>query len=317
MFQDSSLLGTLQGLTPGRKPRLLLVDDQPINIQLMHRVFAEDCQVLMATSGTQALRICEDQAPDLVLLDIEMPGLDGFEVCRRLQASDTARNIPVIFVTAHTDPAQEALGLEIGAVDFITKPVNPPVLRARVRTHLLLKFQSDVLRELVFLDGLTGLYNRRYFDLQLEREWARSTRSRTPVSIILLDVDFFKRYNDHYGHLAGDDCLRTIAQLLQSSLKRKTDTVARYGGEEFVCLLPETSHLDALGIAADLERGIRRQAIPHEDSSVADIVTVSLGVATGTGGGSSQHAGALLTLADQQLYQAKNSGRGRACGTEL
>lgn len=300
-----------------RRPRLLLVDDQPLNIQVMYRIFAADCQVFMATSGMQALQICREQAPDLVLLDIEMPEMDGFEVCARLKADEQTRDIRVMFVTAHNDAAQETRGLEAGAVDFIAKPINPSVIKARVRTHLLLKFQSEALHRLAFLDGLTSLYNRRYFDLQLEREWARSTRSGTPVSLILVDVDFFKRYNDHYGHQAGDDCLRAIAQLLHASLKRKTDTVARYGGEEFVCLLPETSQHDAMDSATELERSIRRQAIVHQDSALADIVTVSLGVATGTAAGTRQDARALLTLADRQLYLAKNGGRGRACGATL
>ncbi len=315
MFTDNTLLAKLPGLAPDRKPRLLLVDDQAINIQVMHRAFAQDCQVFMATSGPQALQICQDQAPDLVLLDIEMPEMDGFEVCRRLKASDLTRHIPVIFVTAHTDPAQETSGLELGAVDFISKPVNPSVLRARVRTHLMLKFQSDVLRQLVFLDGLTTLHNRRYFDQQLDLEWARSARQDTVLSLILVDVDYFKRYNDHYGHQAGDDCLREIAALLKTSLRRGTDIVARYGGEEFVCLLPDTAQTDAMRLAEEIAKRVRDHDLPHAASEVAAAVTVSLGVASGTG----RHgdAQALLALADQQLYLAKSSGRNRACGARL
>ncbi len=315
MFQDNILFTALPGLGPDRKPRLLLVDDQPINIQTMHRAFAQNCQVFMATSGAQALQLCQDQAPDLVLLDVEMPEMDGFEVCRRLKASELTRNIPVIFVTAHTDPAQETQGLEVGAVDFISKPVNPSVLRARTRTHLMLKFQSDMLRELVYLDGLTTLHNRRYFDQQLDLEWARSVRHETALSLILVDVDYFKRYNDHYGHQAGDDCLREIAILLKTSFKRATDIVARYGGEEFVCLLPDTGHAEAMRLAEEIARRLRERALPHAASDVAAVVTVSLGVASGTGvQGNAQE---LLALADQQLYLAKSSGRARACGATL
>jgi diguanylate cyclase (GGDEF)-like protein len=315
MFGNTTLFNTLAGFAPERKPRLLLVDDQAINIQVMHRVFAQDCQVFMATSGIQALKIIEEQMPDLVLLDIEMPDMDGFEVCRRLKASEVTRNIQVIFVTAHTDPAQETQGLELGAVDFISKPINPAVLRARARTHLLLKFQSDVLRDMAFLDGLTALYNRRHFDRQLELEWARLGRHESTLSLILLDVDFFKRYNDHYGHQAGDDCLREIAALLKNSLKRGTDIVARYGGEEFVCLLPDTDHQHALRLAADIEQRVRLRALPHAASEVAPVVTVSLGVASGKGKQGNSHE--FLMLADQQLYRAKSEGRARACGAEL
>jgi diguanylate cyclase (GGDEF)-like protein len=298
------------------KPKLLVVDDQPINIQVMHQVFGGDYQVFMATSGPQALAICKANPPDLVLLDIVMPGMDGFEVCSSLKADDATCNIPVIFVTAHTDAAQETHGLGLGAVDFIAKPVNPAVVRARVKTQLTLKFQSDLLRKLVFLDGLSGVYNRRYFDLHLGFEWARSTRSSFPLSAIMIDVDHFKLFNDRYGHQSGDDCLRQIAVALKVCLKRPGDLVARYGGEEFACILPDTPFDDAMCLANDLERKVRALAIPHESSSVAEVITVSVGVATRTVD-SADDAAALVGLADSQLYNAKQSGRGRVCGAQL
>ena len=306
-----AMLGSSHG-----KPKLLVVDDQPINIQVMHQVFGGDYQVFMATSGTQALSICQTNPPDLVLLDIVMPGMDGFEVCIALKANDATCNIPVIFVTAHTDAAQETHGLSLGAVDFIAKPVNPAVVRARVKTQLTLKFQSDLLRKLVFLDGLSGVFNRRYFDQQLGVEWARSTRSSSPLSAIMIDVDHFKLYNDHYGHQAGDDCLRQIAMALKACLKRPADLVARYGGEEFGCILPDTAFDDAMGLANEMERKVRALGIPHEASSVARVVTVSVGVATRTVD-SVDDAVAMIGLADAQLYDAKQSGRGRVCGAQL
>ena len=298
------------------KPKLLVVDDQPINIQVMHQVFGGDYQVFMATSGEQALAICRDNPPDLVLLDIVMPGIDGFEVCTRLKANDATCDIPVIFVTAHTDAAQETHGLSLGAVDFIAKPVNPAVVRARVKTQLTLKFQSDLLRKLVFVDGLSGVFNRRYFDQQLGVEWARSTRSNAPLSIIMIDVDHFKLFNDRYGHQAGDDCLRQIAVTLKSCLKRPADLVARYGGEEFACILPDTPFDDAMVLARELERRVRAQNIPHEVSPMADVVTVSVGLATRAveSAGDAVH---LVGLADAQLYHAKQNGRGRVYGAPL
>jgi diguanylate cyclase (GGDEF)-like protein len=298
------------------KPRLLVVDDQPINIQVMHQVFGDDYQVFMATSGAQALALCRSNPPDLVLLDVVMPGMDGFEVCRQLKAHDPTRNIPIIFVTAHNDATQETQALDLGAVDFIAQPVNPPVVRARVRTHLTLKFQSDLLRKLAFLDGLTGVFNRRYFDQQLNLEWARAGRSGEPLSLILLDVDHFKQFNDHYGHQAGDDCLRQIAQTLKTSLRRPADLVARYGGEEFACILPNTPFDDAMALAQDLERSLRALRIAHTPSDVDTVVTASLGVATRDQGAQGD-AGALVGLADQELYHAKQAGRGRVCGTLL
>ena len=298
------------------KPKLLVVDDQPINIQVMHQLFGGDYQVFMATSGAQALAICLANPPDLVLLDIVMPGMDGFEVCTQLKANDATCNIPIIFVTAHTDAAQETHGLSLGAVDFIAKPVNPAVVRARVKTQLTLKFQSDLLRKLVFLDGLSGVFNRRYFDQQLSVEWSRSARSGLPLSAIMIDVDYFKLFNDRYGHQSGDDCLRQIAVTLKACLKRPADLVARYGGEEFACILPDTAFADAMCLAVDLERRIRALSIPHVSSGLAGVVTISVGVATRTAG-SSQEAAALVRLADTELYNAKQSGRGRVCGSQL
>ena len=298
------------------KPKLLVVDDQPINIQVMYQAFAGDYQIFMATNGEQALHICRSNPPDLVLLDVVMPGMDGFEVCSRLKADETTSHIPIIFVTAHTDAAQETHGLSLGAVDFIPKPVNPDVVRARVKTHLTLKFQSDLLRKLVFLDGLSGVFNRRYFDQQISTEWARAARNNLPLSLILLDVDYFKLYNDHYGHQAGDDALRRIAVTLKSCLRRPADLVARYGGEEFACILPETSYDDALLLAQDLERKIREKEIPHADSTVAPVITISVGMATREPN-TSGDVQSLIGLADCLLYEAKHSGRGRVCSAVM
>lgn len=190
---------------PGRRPRLLLVDDQPANIQALHRVFAGDCQVLMATDGARALQLCRERQPDLVLLDVQMPGMDGHELCAELKADPLLRGIAVIFVTAQHHPDDETRGLDAGAADFITKPFNPAVVRARVRTQLTLKHQSDLLRELAFVDGLTGVHNRRHFDERFLSETRRAQRTRSPLAVVLADVDHFKRYNDALGHLAGDD----------------------------------------------------------------------------------------------------------------
>ena len=300
------------------KPKLLVVDDQPINIQVMHQVFGADYQVFMATNGEQALSICLANPPDLVLLDVVMPGMDGFKVCTQLKANPATRNIPVIFVTAHSDAAQETHGLSVGAVDFISKPVNPAVVRARVKTHLTLKFQSDLLRNLVFLDGLSGVYNRRYFDQQLGVEFARAARNNMPLSLIMVDVDHFKPYNDRYGHQAGDDCLRQVALTLKSCLRRPADLVARYGGEEFACILPDTGFENALAMAQDMERMVRAQKIPHALSQFDGVVTASLGLATRTTQAAADgDAVALVGLADAQLYQSKQMGRGRVCGAWL
>ncbi len=301
---------------PQRRPRLLVVDDQAVNIQALYQAFAADHQVLMATQGSQALALCASQQPDLVLLDVVMPGMDGHEVCRQLKADPSTRDIPVIFVTAHNDEAAETLGLDLGAVDFISKPINPKIVRARVRTHLTLKAQADLLRHWVYIDGLTGVYNRRHFDEHLAAEWARAMRNGSALSVVLLDVDLFKRYNDRYGHQAGDDCLRRVAAALKAGIRRPGDLAARYGGEEFVCLLPDTGLSGALSLAQNLGAAVQALQIEHGDSAVAPVVTVSLGVcckpekAPGS-------AAALLREADAQLYRAKSLGRNQACGAEL
>lgn len=296
----------------GRRPRLLLVDDQPINIQTLHQVFVADCQVLMATSGAQALALCRDRLPDLVLLDVAMPGMDGFELCAHLKADAVLTAMPVIFVTAHDRPEDETRALEAGAADFITKPFNPAVVRARVRAQLTLKRQADLLREMAFVDGLTGVHNRRHFDDRLAAEAQRTRRSGGSLALLMADVDFFKRYNDCYGHLAGDDCLRRVAAALRSCLHRPADVLSRYGGEEFACVLPDTDRRGALLVANSMEEAVRALKLPHAHSDVGPLVTLSLGVAVAPLDGECEPA-TLIRLADEQLYRAKAEGRARVC----
>ena len=305
-------------LEPGsrRRPKLLIVDDQPLNIQALNEAFAHDHQVYMATGGEQALRVCADRQPDLVLLDVAMPGLNGYEVCRRLKADAATRDIAVIFVTAHCDEAAETCGLDSGAVDFIAKPFHRDIVRARVRTHLTLKAQTDLLRRWAYIDGLTGVHNRRSFDERVTADWGRAVRSHTPLSVVLIDVDFFKRYNDRYGHQAGDESLRHVATTLKAGLKRPGDLLARYGGEEFACLLPDTGLAGALQVARQLGQQVFAQGIAHADSVVAPVLTVSLGVCS-KGDAATGSATELLRQADAQLYAAKAGGRHQACGAEL
>ena len=291
------------------RPRLLVVDDQPINIQTLYQIFHADHEVFMATSGEQALAFCRgNPLPDLILLDVVMPGLDGLAVCQQLKADPVLANIPVIFVTACMDPADETRALEAGGVDFITKPVNPMVVRARVKTHLTLKAQEDFLRSLVFIDGLTGVANRRRFDEALLSEWRQCQRAGTPLALLMIDIDHFKRYNDHYGHPTGDACLQQVAAVLKAAMQRACDLVARYGGEEFVCLLPGCDQAPALAKAQALQAALAAQGIAHEASPTAAWVTLSIGVAVAQpqAGGS---PAALVAAADAALYSAKHRGR--------
>ena len=291
-----------------QRPRLLIVDDQPTNIHALREIFREHCDVLMATNGEQALSLCQNQLPDLVLLDVVMEGMNGHEVCRRLKANPQTSGIPVIFITAQHQEMDEILGLELGAVDFISKPINPTIVRARVRTHLALKLQSDMLRSIAMLDGLTGVANRRRFDEYLDINWRQAARDKTQLSLIMIDVDYFKRYNDHYGHLAGDNCLRIIAKALAEFVRRPMDLVARYGGEEFACVLPNTSLQGAYRLAETMRKSIEALSIEHKLSDVAPCVSASFGVAS-TAPDSESNAMSLVAAADQQLYMAKGRGR--------
>ncbi len=297
----------------GERPRILVVDDQPTNIQTLYQILKPEYDVSMATDGAQAIGLCQRRQPDLVLLDVVMPGIDGFEVCKRLKADPATRDVPVIFVTARDGVEDETLGLAVGAVDFITKPVNPPVVLARVRTHIELKRQTDTLRAMAFNDGLTGVANRRWFDERLQVEWLRCRRNRMPLSLILIDLDHFKNYNDRYGHQAGDDCLRLAAGSMKARLGRPADLLARYGGEEFVCLLPETPIDGARAKADDLAKGVLSLNIANSDSPTAQIVTISCGVASVMPNADGS-AGDLLQRADEMLYAAKHAGRNRICG---
>lgn len=295
---------------PLAKPKLLLVDDQRVNIMVLHELFREDCEVFMAMSGEQALQLCRTVSPDVVLLDVCMDGLDGHEVCRRLKSDPQTMSIPIIFVTGRGAEEDEVRGLELGAVDFIVKPINPVIVRARVNTHLTLKRQNDILRSLALLDGLTGVANRRKFDDELARSWRQSLRDQAELSVIMIDVDYFKRYNDHYGHLQGDRCLQAVAGALEEAINRPYDLLARYGGEEFACVLPNTLLKDAVMVAERMRANVQALQLEHLGSDIGQFVTVSLGVAAATANNSIA-AQALVEEADRRLYQAKQAGRAR------
>lgn len=306
---------------------ILLVDDNPGMIQVMARSLSGQGQLRFATSGTAALRHMRDQPPDLVLLDAEMPGLSGYQVCEAMKGDPLLADIPVIIVTGHSGPESELKSLDIGAADFIAKPISEPLLVARVKTQLRVKALTDELRRIATTDALTEVANRRCFNDTLAREWRRGLRAVDPICMLMIDVDHFKAFNDLYGHPAGDVCLRSVAQALRGAVMRPADLVARYGGEEFALLLPQTPREGAehmarrvLGLVADL-------GVPHEAARAARHVTVSVGVAcfdsTEWGLGPDRQPmltddalpcdfNALVLAADQALYAAKRAGRAQA-----
>jgi len=296
--------------------KILIVDDIPANVALLSAILSKDYNVLSATSGEMALDMVARERPDLVLLDIMMPGMDGHEVCRRLKSNETTRNIPVIFVTAKSTAEDEAYGFDLGAVDYITKPFHIPVVKARVRTHLDLKVKTDLLEKIAHIDGLTNIPNRRRFDEMLEIEWGRALRSESPLSLIIADIDYFKGFNDCYGHAGGDQCLYSVALALSSLMHRSSDMVARYGGEEFVAILPGTDLKGAATLAEYWRSVIEAMQMPHAKSEVSDYVTVSVGYASIIPN-RDQLPYVLLGVADEMLYQAKDSGRNRICGKQM
>lgn len=290
------------------RPKLLVVDDQPINIRIINELFRADCDLHMATHGEQAIAVSKTLQPDLILLDIMMDGMDGLEVCRRLKLDPATADIPVIFITAKREEDDEALGLELGAVDYISKPLNSAIVRARVKTHLTLKLQNDYLKGLASLDGLTGIPNRRAFDVRLAQAWSQACREGGTLSLMMIDIDYFKRYNDHFGHVQGDECLRQVAKAIAQSVNRPYDMAARFGGEEFACVLPETTLQGALILADKIQARISQLAVAHPGSEVSKWVSLSIGVAS-LQPSIDREPSELIALADQQLYQAKHNGR--------
>lgn len=315
-------------------PLILVVDDEKTLRLLLRRVMEkEGYRVVEASDGEQCLDATQQQQPDIILLDAVMPLMDGFACCTQLQAQFGHECPPILMTTSLNDKASVDLAFEVGATDYVTKPVHWPVLLQRVRRLLhsrwaMVELQRQIerqrllteqleaanleLQRLATIDGLTQIANRRAFDEYLHREWKRSLREQTPLSLILCDVDFFKLYNDTYGHQVGDECLRLVADAIGHSVKRPTDLVARYGGEEFAVILPNTLAPGAVHVALSIGEQVRALKITHTKSQVSKYVTVSLGVATMIPTLEQTEAD-LINAADRSLYQAKQAGRDRCC----
>ncbi len=309
---------------------ILIVDDVPTNLQVLAQTLKlEGFNVWLATDGQNALSQVAHEQPDLILLDIQMPDIDGFEVCQRLQNNPQTCEIPIIFMTAHDGSFNKVKGLSLGGVDYITKPFQDEEVLARVKVHLRLRSlraalqqeieqrkqteaqlakANDHLRRLVNLDALTQVANRYCFDDYFERTWMRLQREKLSLSLILCDVDYFKNFNDHYGHQVGDGCLHQIAQAIEQGTKRPADLVARYGGEEFAVILPSTTLEGAQQVCDDMRANIERLQIPHVASQASEAVTVSFGIVS-TVPTPEIAPNLLIEAADKALYKAKSQGR--------
>ena len=295
------------------RPLILVIDDALTNGSLVSAALRSDYDVLTATSGEDGIAVALDELPDLVLLDVLMPGIDGYEVCQRLKDDTLLADVPVIFMTMLHDQEAEMRGLSLGAIDFLHKPIVPAIVRAKVHNHIGLKLMRDRLAEMAVTDALTGLSNRRRLEQWLALETARLSRQGEWLSTFMLDIDFFKQFNDTYGHPEGDRCIAMVASALQRAVRSATELTARYGGEEFACVLPRIPHGEAMAIAEHVGDHVRQLGIPHLKSAADACVTVSIGVAT---------ARCLpgmtpelwIDAADKNLYAAKKSGRNRAVG---
>ncbi|HVT88856.1 MAG TPA: diguanylate cyclase [Tepidisphaeraceae bacterium] len=283
---------------------VLLVDDSTaIHALLRARLKDEPITIHSANSGGQGLEMAQSLNPDLILLDVDMPDPNGFEVCRRIKADERLVNTPIIFLTGAASSEQRIRGLELGAIDYITKPFDPAELRARVRAALRMKFMMDLLAKKAQIDSLTGLWNRRYFDQRLEAELSLASRTNGSLAVLMLDLDHFKSINDRFGHPTGDEVLKRVAALLVESV-RVEDVVCRYGGEEFAILAPNTE-TGALPLAERLCAGMRAIEIPIRNELIK--LTISIGVASTIG----MTDRALVAQADAALYRAKENGRDR------
>lgn len=297
-------------------PLVLVVDDDAfMRLQLRRAMEKEGYQVVEATNGAQCLEDYSRLHPDIVLLDALMPVMNGFTCCAKLQALPGGDRTPVLMITGLEDEESVAQAFAAGATDYVTKPIHWAVLRQRVKRlihqsqlYRQLESANQVLQRLASIDGLTQLANRRCFDEHLYQEWQRLTREQTPLSLILCDIDFFKPYNDTYGHQVGDDCLYQIAKTISSCAKRPADLAARYGGEEFALILPNTGSRGGVKVAQDIQFKVGALQLPHASSQVSDCVTLSLGIATIIPQVHSNPS-ALVTAADKALYQAKGAGR--------
>jgi diguanylate cyclase (GGDEF)-like protein len=320
---------------PKAQSVILIVDDDPSMRQVLRRVMEKDgYQVVEAANGEQGLEVYRRLKPQLILLDALMPVMDGFACCTHLQQLigesssegeafaevndlNSIARTPVLMITGLDDQASVDRAFAVGATDYVTKPIHFAVLRQRVRRliqqsqlYQKLEIANRELQRLASLDGLTGVANRRRFDEYLDLEWQQMAREKLPLSLILCDIDFFKKYNDTYGHQAGDACLRQVADALRFCARRPVDLVARYGGEEFAVILPNTTISIAAQIAEEMRSVVNALQIPHVQSAVSEHVTLSLGIACMTPTLNTSPA-MLIAAADTALYQAKAAGRNR------
>ncbi|MDR3334341.1 MAG: diguanylate cyclase [Treponema sp.] len=298
--------------TKTTKDRVLIIDDEKTNLMMLNTILAQDYTIFIAKSGQEGLSRAGADKPDLILLDILMPGMDGFEVLRTLKAQEDTMSIPVIIISALDNENDEEQGFMLGAVDYIVKPFKNTIVKARIKTQIQILHQIRMIERMGMIDGLTDIANRRCFDDRIALEWWRAIRKQQPLSFMMMDVDHFKAYNDTYGHPQGDILLKTIAKIFTSAVMRPVDLAARIGGEEFGILLPETELAIALQIAEKIRSQVESTRIPTTDGKIITTITLSIGVVSliPTKALSLEE---FIARADRNLYTAKKTGRNRIC----
>jgi diguanylate cyclase (GGDEF)-like protein len=324
------------------KNNILIVDDTPDNLRVLSSILANErgYHVRKALNGQIALIACEKTLPDLILLDINMPEMNGYELCTYLKNQEKTRDIPIIFISALDDVLDIIKAFNVGGSDYITKPFYVEEVLVRIENQLTIQRLQKKLKEQNYLliqeiekrrqaeqnlleaneklqhlassDKLTGISNRRHLDEYLQREWLRAIQEQTFLSLIMCDIDYFKAYNDAYGHQSGDVCLQQIAQAIKFALKYPADLVARYGGEEFIAILPNTNLQGAVKVAHNIQLEVQKLNIIHAQSPISNLITLSLGISSKMPTIES-FPESLIRDADTALYQAKNDGRDRYC----
>lgn len=291
---------------------ILIVDDMSTNLMMLSDILKDGYNIKISKTGEKAIELCKNLDIDLVLLDIEMPLMNGYEVCKNLKNYEKTKNIPIIFVSAKNSEEDEEYGLNLGAIDYISKPFSKVIIKARVKNQIKLKQKTELLEKLSNYDGLTNIKNRRYFDDRLTQVYKDSKIKNTNLALMMIDIDFFKPYNDNYGHGKGDEALKIVAKTLENSilntLNRPNDLVARYGGEEFVVLLSNIDLKELEEISNRVVKAIRDENIEHKFSKVASYLTISLGAVLYKSSNDLSIA-SVMKSADEALYEVKQKSR--------
>jgi len=297
-----------------KKNTLLIVDDENANLKVLTHILGSDFTIYTASNGLNALQKAKELQPDLILLDILMPGMDGYETLSTIKSTEEIKKIPVVFITGLDSEEDEEKGLSLDAADYITKPFSVPIVKLRVRNQIQIVNQLRTIERLSMIDQLTNLPNRRSFDIRLSVEWKQAIREKLPISLLMLDLDKFKDLNDTYGHQSGDIVLKYLADVFQRSLKRPSDFTARWGGEEFIVLLPNTPLDGAIDVAENIRVNVENSIIKNIDGTNFKI-TVSIGV-TSIIPVHNSSTEMFIAKADKAMYLAKEAGRNKVISVE-